>query len=85
MEFLKSETVSCRYGSAETIADMFVVHDIDDCGGKWYVRSGCKIVNYTTDDIYNGIDESSISDIDCFTWKYDVESVADLVEAVEYE
>lgn len=83
MNTLKTETIRAVYGSEHNECDAFIVHDIDDCGGKWYVIEGSQNVNYTMEDLSDGQDLELVEDMDVFTWKEDITSEGQAVEAVE--
>ena len=51
------------YGKNEPqTCDVFVVHDIDDCGGKWYAIKGSKNINYTLLPLSDGVNIERVID-----------------------
>ena len=81
---MNTEMIRATYGSQHTACDVFICHDIDDCGGKWYALKDSVTVRYTMDDLTDGCDVNQVIDVDGFTWSSEIENEADLVEAIEY-
>lgn len=52
----------------------------------WYVVEGGSLVNKAPFDTQwqDGIDVETIEDVDCFTWMNDIDSLDELITAVEY-
>lgn len=80
---MKTETIRAVYGSEHNACDVIIVHDIDDCGGKWYAIKGSKNINYTTDTLSDGENLERV--VDDYTMHSDetVENEAGLVYEVE--
>ena len=74
-------TVSGFYGSAHTPCDVICAKSID--GGTWYAVEGSVNVNCTYDEIDNGVNVETLSDVDCFTWPDGINSEQELEDAVE--
>ncbi len=66
----------CTYGSSRYPATLYTYDG-------WYVIDGSVNVNRTHAEFYDGIDVETIEDYDAFTWDIGIESVAELIEAVE--
>ena len=54
------------------------VYFYEDRGGKWYAADGSVNVNYTYDDIEDGVDIETLSDEDMFTASKPIESEDDI-------
>lgn len=80
---MKTETIRAVYGNENTECDAFIVHDIDDCGGKWYVIEGSKNINYTTDTLSDGENLERVVDHYGMYADETVENEAGLVYEVE--
>lgn len=66
----------CTYGSSYTPSIIYTYK-------KWYVIDGSCNVNRTYDDLYDGIHVEEIRDYDCFTCAEPIESLEQLIKAVE--
>jgi len=66
----------CTYGSNETEATGYYHNG-------WYCVHGSEIVNYTSDDVSDGVSVEGLIDTDCFTWSSPIESLEELIDAVE--
>lgn len=78
---MKTYEVSGTYGSLRTPTTVYVYEESD--GGKHYVADGSVNVNFTYDDIEEGVNIEELSDADMFTAGRPIESLEELVEAVE--
>jgi hypothetical protein len=74
------KTVSGYYGGGHTPCDVFVYEDLY---GNWYVVEGGSVVNFTPDEVNDGVDVETLYDTDVFTWTEGIHSEEDLEEAVE--
>ena len=73
-------TINGTYGSNKIKCEVFVY---ENRSGSWYCVEGSKNVNYTFDEILDGVDVEELNDVDAFTWSSSIESYEELVEAVE--
>jgi hypothetical protein len=73
-------TINGTYGSSKRKCEVFVY---ENRNGSWYCVEGSKNVNYTYDEILDGVDVEELNDVDAFTWSSPIESYEELVEAVE--
>lgn len=64
------------YGSSKTPCTIFFYDG-------WYCVENSINVNRTNDDLFNGVDVESLSDYDCFTWSTPIESLEELINAVD--
>lgn len=65
------------YGSNKTETTIY-------CYRGWYVCHGSKNVNRTDEHfLIDGVDVEELKDYDVFTWSKDIESLNELIEAVE--
>lgn len=69
------------YGSGKTPCFVFTCQDFN--GGTWYAVEGSVNVNYTYDDITDGVNVEELSDYDFFTASEPIESKSILKEQVE--
>ncbi|MAH49607.1 hypothetical protein CMI37_27540 [Candidatus Pacearchaeota archaeon] len=67
------------YGSAQTPCTIFEY-------ANWYVVEGSVNVNHAPpwSGLRDGVNVETIQDDDCFTWSEPIESLEQLIEAVEY-
>jgi hypothetical protein len=72
--------VSGTYGSGKTPCTVFVVETYK--GGAWYCVEDSKNVNYTYDEIDDGVDVEELSDVDFFTAGKGVETLDELFNQV---
>ena len=68
--------VNGTYGSNHTPCTVFYYDG-------WYCAEGSVNVNRTADDVEEGVNIEELSDYDTFTWSSPIESLDELVEAVE--
>ena len=73
--------VNGTYGSGKTPCTVFVAEDRD--GGKHYVAEDSVNVNYTYDDIEEGVNIEELQDDDMFTASRPINSLEELEEAIE--
>lgn len=64
------------YGSQNTPCTIFYYNG-------WYCVEGSVNVNYTTEDMEEGVNVENVSDMDVFTWSTPISSLDELIEAVE--
>ena len=69
------------YGSNLTPCTVYVSQDRR--GGKWYACEDSVNVNYTFDDIDDGVNVEELQDVDMFTWPARINSLTELIEAIE--
>lgn len=74
-------TITGTYGSNKIPCDMFTYYQN---GGTWYVVEGSCNVNFTYDNLYNGVDVETLMDYDCFTWSNPIESEEELEVAFDF-
>jgi len=67
--------VEGTYGGSQTPT---TVYFYEDRGGKWYAADGSVNVNYTYDDIEDGVDIETLRDEDMFTASKPIESEDDI-------
>lgn len=70
------------YGSSHIPCTVLVYHD-DRKQGYWYCVEGSKNVNYTYDYLQSGVYVETIEDVDCFTSNSEIETIDNLITAVE--
>ena len=78
---MEARTVQGFYGSGRTPCNVFCVDEFS--GGTWYAVEGSVNVNCTYDEIDNGVNVETLSDVDCFTWSDGINSEDELEAAVE--
>ncbi len=66
----------CTYGSNKT-QDTGYYHN------GWYCVHGSTNVNFTHDEVSDGTDVEELSDVDIFTWASPINSLEELIDAVE--
>jgi hypothetical protein len=76
---MRTETIKGFYGSGRTRTEIYVY---PNRGGCWYVADGGKTVNFTFDNVENGVNIEELNDSDCFTVNEPIESPEQLEEAV---
>ena len=69
-------TFNGKYGSGETPCQVFYYDG-------WYCVEGSVNVNYTHEMLVDGINVEMVEDSDCFTWSSPIESLEELINAVE--
>lgn len=67
---------SCTYGSNKT-EDTGYYHN------GWYCVDGSTNVNFTHDEVSDGVDVEELSDTDAFGWSTPINSLEELINAVE--
>lgn len=72
--------VSGTYGRSKTPCTVFVAEDPRE--GRHYVAEGSVNVNYTYDDIEEGVDIEELSNDDMFTADSPITSLEELEEAI---
>lgn len=77
---MKLYEVNGTYGGSKTPCTVFVAEDRE--GGKHYVAEGSVNVNYTYDEIQDGVDIEELQDADMFTAGSPIESLEELEEAI---
>tara|TARA_R110000796_G_scaffold252500_1_gene387173 strand:+ start:21106 stop:21411 length:306 start_codon:yes stop_codon:yes gene_type:complete len=80
---MNTETITGFYGNPSQECDVLVCHDIDDCGGKWYVVAGSSNVNYTMLPLSDGVNVERVIDEDYYSWSNEINTEAELVESIE--
>jgi hypothetical protein len=73
---MKAKEISGFYGSGNTPCTVFVY-------GRWYVVEGGSVVNKTYDELNDGVNVEDLADYDCFTWSKEIESLDELIDAVD--
>lgn len=76
---MKLFEIKGTYGSRNTPATIFCATDRK--GGTWYVCEGSQNVNYTYDEVNEGVNVEELQDSDCFTGIY-VNSLEELETAI---
>ncbi len=76
---MKTYTVNGTYGSQETPCNVFVC---ETNGGAWYCVEDSHNVNFTTDEITNGVNVETLEDIDYFYYPQKIKSESELEIAV---
>jgi len=77
---MESRSVQGYYGSGHNACTVFCV---DQDGGTWYAVEGSVNVNFTREDVEDGVDVETLSDVDTFTWSEGINSEQELADAVE--
>lgn len=77
---MKLYSVEGTYGGSKTPSTIFVAEKTN--GGKHYVAEGSVNVNYTYDDIEEGVDIEELSDADMFTAGKPINSLEELEKAI---
>jgi len=49
----------------------------------WYCVNGSQNVNRTHEELGDGVDVEEVSDYDCFTWSSPIDTIDELIQAVE--
>ena len=78
---MKTNTLRGTYGSGKTPCEVFTATDRH--GLTWYAVAGSCNVNATYEELEDGVDVETVSDVDAFTWPDGVESEEGLIEAIE--
>lgn len=78
---MKTYELNCTYGSSKTKNTVYVYENRD--GSKWYAVDGSLGVNQTYDDMEDGVNVEELSDVDTFTYSSPINSIDELIEAVE--
>ena len=82
--FVRStNTVSGFYGGSKTPCKVFVAYCYCSSGLTWYVVKGSVNVNATYDDIENGVNVETLSDVDTFTNDKPINTEKQLIKALE--
>jgi hypothetical protein len=69
------------YGRSKTPTTIFVY--VNRNGSTWYCAEDSVNVNLTYEPIEEGTDIEELADVDCFTWSRPINSLDELIEAVE--
>ena len=77
---MKTYKVNGFYGSGNTPCTVFVVENSN--GSRWYAIGGSQNVNLTFENIEDGVNVETLSDVDYFTG-ITVYSLEDLIEAID--
>lgn len=80
---MTTKEVAGTYGLLQKQNRTIVYVAENNNGSKWYVQEGGTIVNKTYDPIEEGVNIEELSDVDCFTWDKPIESLEELVAAIE--
>jgi len=77
-----AHTIRGTYGSAHTPCDVIVAQDSRRllC---WYVVAGSININATYEDLEDGVDVELVEDVDHFTVGRTIETVQDLIDAID--
>ena len=78
---MTTNTINGTYGSLKTPCEVFIYENRN--GSKWYCADGSVNVNLTYDEINEGCDIEELQDMDCFTCMNGINTIEDLIEAVE--
>lgn len=81
LQNMTTNTISGTYGSGKTPCQIFTATTRN--GGTWYAVEGSANVNFTHEELSDGVDVETVSDDDTFTWLNGIDSEETLVEAVE--
>lgn len=73
---IESFEFDCTYGRSKT-RDTGYYHN------GWYCVHGSTNVNYTHDEVSDGTDVEELSDVDTFSWSSPINSLEELIDAVE--
>ena len=76
------QIINGTYGSSHTPCTVLVYRD-DRQQGYWYCIEGSKNVNYTYDYLEAGVNVELIDDVDTFTSDSEIETIDELIAAVE--
>lgn len=69
-------TFNGTYGSGKTPCEVFYYDG-------WYCVEGSVNVNFTHETLEDGVNVEMVEDSDCFTWSSPIESLDELINAVE--
>ena len=78
---MNTYTINGTYGASQNPCLVFVLENGD--GSKWYVCEGSTNVNFTYDELSDGVDVETVSDYDCFTAGAAIMDEHELIAAVE--
>ena len=71
------EEINGTYGTPPNACTIFVY-------GGWYCAEGSKNVNFTDEEsLVEGVNIETLSDYDTFSWDEEINSLDDLIKAVE--
>ena len=76
-----TKEINGTYGRSKNPTIVFICEDRRQ--GQWYAAEGSKNINFTYDEIKEGQDIEELQDVDTFTWNKGINSIEDLIEAVE--
>lgn len=79
---MKTSTIKGTYGSQQTPCLVFTLSCF---GGTWYCVEGSKNINFTYEDLGDGVDVETVADDDTCTSSYPIECEEDLGIAVNDE
>ena len=77
---MSTRTINGTYGQSRTETEVYV-YDTRR-GGSWYVCDGSINVNFTHDELEDGVDVEEISDYDTMTVDVPITSEEELEEAI---
>jgi len=68
------------YGGYQTPCTIFVV---EECEGFWYCVKDSQNINFTYEELKEGVDVETLKDSDYFCWSGGIHSLEELRKAVE--
>ena len=71
-----TKELSGTYGSGKTPCTVLYYDG-------WYCVNGSVNVNRTHEELEDGVDVEEVSDYDCFTWSSPIDTIEELIQAVE--
>lgn len=77
---MKSFEVSGFYGSQNTPCTVFCA---ETNGGTWYCCEDSHNVNFTYDEVNDGVNVEELKDSDYFNWPHKIKSLEELETAIE--
>lgn len=78
---MTTSIITGTYGSGKTPCFVFTAQDHN--GGTWYAVDGSNNVNYTYDEIEDGVNVEELQDVDFFTSSTPIESQSILEREAE--
>lgn len=78
---MKTNTISGTYGSQKTPCQVITATLRN--GGTWYAVEGSSNVNFTFNEMPEGVDIETLEDVDTFTWPAGIDSEETLELAID--
>ena len=78
---MKTNTIQGTYGSHQTPCNVITASTRD--GGTWYAVEDSANVNFTFEELADGVDVETVEDVDTFTWPDGIDSEETLEKAID--